>query len=802
MRVARSGGLIAHARTAFSWVRAAISQRIPILTAVAALTVASAAGWLFPIDAGLSALRAQLIQRAPSGQVAIVAIDAPSLRAAGEWPWRRSRYADVIQNLRNAGANVVGFDVDFSARSTPAEDLALRAALAQHSGTVVLPVFVQGDASSVSVPLAAFSDASVHGAVNIPVDADGIVRRYIRDLDVGGQTYGSLASVLAGQSATGARTFQIDYGIRADAIDVLSFEDVFRNTFDPARVRGKTILIGATALELGDEFATPTRPTMSGVFIHALALESILQQRALFSLSPLFAFLLAVGALLFLWPRSAAPLHLIVARHCGVLLLAVVGPFVLQRFAPIDANLGLVLAAQALAFWAHIRHELSRREAAIAFEREARLSHVAHHDPETQLANRLAMLNRLREHAGAEAGSVAVLVFGIDRFETLRGAIGYGRATSVVQRIAQSLVRYTGEAEVFHLSTSTLGQVLVSDGGWATGFEGLHVPIELDGQIIDAVLRVGVAFSEDGVSTGTLLERANIALDRARTARRDSMVFLDNRQEDPGLQLAIVSDITRGLAQGQFKLLYQPKAKADTLEITGVEALMRWRHPKYGDIAPDRFIAVAEETGAIDELTRWALRRAVTDGAKLTTAGVSPSISINISGRSLSDAAFREFAVHAAKHSKVRLCFEITETAIISDPQAALDSIRAFRSAGIAISVDDYGSGFSSLAYLREIAGDELKLDKSLISEVTTSARDRVILKSTIDLAHALKMKVVAEGVEDDLTRIALRALGCDLIQGYFVSKPLPLGLLYSLLRDGAAAGVALPESARLEQRS
>lgn len=771
-------------RSAATYAREVVLKRASVLIAILALAVASGTGLLFPIDAGLSALRAQLIQRAPTGQVAIVAIDTASLRAAGEWPWRRARYAEAINNLRNAGAVVIGFDVDFSARSTAAEDAALSAALADAAGSVVLPVFVQSD-SSLSAPIAAFSANSVHGAVNIPVDADGIVRRYIRGLEAGGRTYGSLASVLAGDP-NGGGTFQIDYGIRASEIDVFSFEDVLHNRFDPARVRGKSILIGATALELGDEFATPTHPTMSGVFIHAVAFESLVQQRALVSLAPPAVFLMAVTALLFLWPRGTAPLPVTVARHCGILLLAVIGPFVLQRFAPIDANLGLILAAQALAIWGHVRHELSRREAAIRFEREARLSHVAYHDPETQLPNRLSMLTRLRASTDAKTGFVAVLVFGIARFETLRGAIGYGRATRVVQLIAQSLVNYTGEAEVFHLSTSTLGQILTSEDGWATGFEGLHVPIEFDGQMVDTLLRVGVAFSQEGVSAETLLERANIALDRARAARRDSLAFQDNRQEDPGLQLAMVSDITRGLAQGQFRLLYQPKARAGTLESIGVEALMRWRHPKYGDIAPDRFIPVAEDTGAVHELTRWALRRAVTDGNRLVTAGVTTTISVNVSGRSLSDTAFRDFAVRAASQSKAGLCFEITETAIISDPAMALESIRAFRRAGIAISVDDYGSGLSSLAYLREISPDELKIDKSLIVDVTKSARDRVILKSTIDLAHALGMRVVAEGVEDDLTHAALLSLGCDSIQGYLISRPLPLGLLFNFLREKA----------------
>lgn len=761
-----------------------LARRAAFLVGCLALLVVNVTAAMAPLDNGLSALRAKLIQRASSGEIAIVAIDTESLRAAGTWPWPRERYATVIDNLRSAGVRIVGFDVDFSARSTGEQDAALRAALANSAGAVVLPVFVQPDSARISQPIEAFSDDTLFGAVNIPVDRDGVVRRYSRGLDDGEEYYASLASVLAADFGA-SNAFRIDYGIRTADIDVLRFEDVYRNNFDPALVRGKAILIGATALELGDEFATPTRPTLSGVFIHALAFESLVQRRTLVAFSPLAVLFLAVVTMAFLWPPARPrPLPATVARHCAVLLLVIVGPFVLQRAAPIDSNLGLVLAAQALALWAHIRHELAYREAALAFEREARLTHVAHHDPETQLPNRRAMLEHLQSRLHGGTGEVAALIFGIDRFETLRGAIGYGRANEAVRRIASELERYTGESRVFQLSPSTLGQVLVSQDGWATGFEGLRVPVEVEGQEIDVVLRIGAAFSEDGAYAEVLLERASIALDRARFARRDSIVFHEDNNEDPAFQLALVTNVSRGLEDNQFRLVYQPKARADSLEVEGVEALMRWRHPVYGEIAPDRFITVAEDTGAIDELTRWALQRAIADSAALSNQGLDVKISINISGHSLSDAAFRDFAVSMVKQSNAKICFEITETAIISDPTAALHSIHAFRRNGISISIDDYGSGLSSLAYLREIAGDELKLDKSLIASITTNGRDRVILKSTIDLAHALDMKVVGEGVEDQLTRTALRALGCDMLQGYLISRPLLLPDLVAFLRS------------------
>ena len=226
-----------------------------------------------PLDDTLGALRARALARAPSGSIVVVEIDSRSLREAEQWPWPRSNFAQAIHNLRVAGAGLIGFDVDFSARSSPEDDDALRNALGSDPGSVILPTFLQrgGDENT---PLAALSADSVLASVNIPIDADGRVRRYNSGILHGARYHASMASALSGAPYGDTSQFLIDYGIRAAAIDHLSFHDVLQGSFDPARVRGKTILIGATALELGDNFSTPASPTTPGVYIHALAYES------------------------------------------------------------------------------------------------------------------------------------------------------------------------------------------------------------------------------------------------------------------------------------------------------------------------------------------------------------------------------------------------------------------------------------------------------------------------------------------------------------------------------------------------
>jgi EAL domain-containing protein (putative c-di-GMP-specific phosphodiesterase class I) len=350
---------------------------------------------------------------------------------------------------------------------------------------------------------------------------------------------------------------------------------------------------------------------------------------------------------------------------------------------------------------------------------------------------------------------------------------------------------------VFHISTSVLGVVTTVCGeehkrfNRGEGLKGLDTSVSLDGQQIELVVRTGSAIAAAGSTAESLLEQATVALDQARFRGHRHVTYDAEHAADPQVQLALMSDIGRGLARGEFTLLYQAKASTHCGAIVGAEALMRWRHPVHGVISPDQFVTAAEETGAIDALTRWSLRQAIADQAVLRSLGVERTISINLSGRSLSSSEFCDFVIAETQKGAANLCLEITETGIIGDPVAAMASISTYRAAGIKISIDDYGSGLSSLAYLKQLMADELKLDKSLIRDIKTNSRDRLILKSTIDLAHGLGMSVVAEGIEDEASCALLTAMGCDCIQGYLVSRPVSLAEFASVCRARESADTA-----------
>jgi EAL domain-containing protein (putative c-di-GMP-specific phosphodiesterase class I) len=322
----------------------------------------------------------------------------------------------------------------------------------------------------------------------------------------------------------------------------------------------------------------------------------------------------------------------------------------------------------------------------------------------------------------------------------------------------------------------------------------LETTFEVEGTVIDIFLRIGAAEARgDSVSPDLLIERATQALNRA-TERNEHVVVYDEAVfGSPANNLALMSEMRQAVAAGDMVLHYQPKMTTRDAGIRSVEALCRWRHPDRGFIPPDLFIPIAEETGQIRGLTEWTLEQAIGDQARLRDQGHEVVVSLNISGRLLTDEAFRAHALRRVADSGARLCFEITETAVIQQPALATEAIAAFRAAGVAISIDDYGSGLSSLGYLKMLMADELKIDKSLISGVLDSQRDRLITKSTVDLAHGLGMSVVAEGVETEALGACLRLLGCDVIQGYWIAKALPLLELADFLDARAARALPIP---------
>ncbi|WP_309643020.1 EAL domain-containing protein [Phenylobacterium sp.] len=761
------------------------------------VAIASFGGVLAPIDDGLATLRFDMVRRAPSQTLTVVEIDAASLRAAGRWPWGRDRFARAIENLQAAGAKTVAFDVDFSTVSSPDADQRLKAAVNRQPGAVVLPTFIQRGANEAeagfieTAPLASLAADALVASVNVPVDRDGRVRRYSRGVASGEIYRPSMGSVLADAPFGATGMFLIDYGVRHDRIDHLSFNDVYEGRFDPNLVRGRTVLIGATALEIGDEFATPRAGTLPGVYIHALARESLLAARALHEFAPWLTFALGCLVILALVPNAKDPsLRKALRRQAAVLIVVVAAPVALQVAAPVSPSVAPLLLAQLMCLVWLVNVELQRRAAAIVREREAGLLHLAMHEPETGLPNRRALTAEIDTRlSGDAAPQMAVMAIGIDQYVATRSAIGYSHANQLVRLVAERAATQAGGVTVAHLSTSVLGLALTAETpeqlrAAVAAVAAIDHSFDVDSHVIDAFIRVGIAVRSHGEDARQLLEQATIALDGARARSARQVVFDRETFADPSANLALMSEMMAGLQAGDLLLYYQPKVEPGSGQVVGMEALVRWRHPVRGFIPPDAFIPTAEDTGAVRPLTEWVLRRALEDNERLRAAGFDLVMAVNISARLLADRDFREFAVGLVGDAAQGMCFEITESAVMDNTDEAMAAIAAYRAAGIKISIDDYGTGLSSLAYLKMIDADELKIDKALVTGLMSNRRDRLILKSTIDLAHSLGLSVVAEGVEDADVQGVLATMRCDVVQGYGVSRPIAYDQLLTFLQD------------------
>ncbi len=440
-------------------------------------------------------------------------------------------------------------------------------------------------------------------------------------------------------------------------------------------------------------------------------------------------------------------------------------------------------------------------------DRQQRVNHLAMHDHDTGMQNRLALEKSIA--ALMAEGPVAVAALGIDRFSHVRGAIGYGPSSALVREIGRRLTRALPTGAIARLSADTIAlafhaeDVESADDMIAYLLPYLEQPVSVGAATVDVALTTGLAlYPLHADNLELLVDRASIAMDQARAAKRRIAAFDAVQYGDPSANLSLMSEMLHALETNQMELHYQPKYDMRRSEVTGVEALIRWNHPVRGRLGPDLFIGMAEETGHIRALTDWVLRAAIEDQKRMAAQGHLLSVAINVSGRLVGDVEFADHALSLVRGACGPLCFEITETAVIDNPDVALAIIDRFSAAGVAISIDDYGSGLSSLGYLKQIRANELKIDKQFVLDLEKTANDALLIRSTIDLAHSLGLKVTAEGVETQTAMALLAGMGCDQSQGYFIARPMPLRALLDFMGAAAQNNDQPPEGAEFRAAS
>jgi diguanylate cyclase (GGDEF)-like protein len=431
--------------------------------------------------------------------------------------------------------------------------------------------------------------------------------------------------------------------------------------------------------------------------------------------------------------------------------------------------------------------------------RDAEARHAALHDDLTGLANRTALVRALDSAAAARRADgtpVAVVYLDLDGFKEVNDAFGHEAGDRLLQEVARGfesrceghlLARIGGDE--FAIVVSGPGAVKVAcDLGWRLiGF--VSEPFEIDGRVMSVGTSVGVAVADamDG-SAEELLRRADVAMYQAKQQGPNRLFVYDAvidtiRHE----RLEIADDLRRALKDDRLHLAYQPVLSAETRRIVAVEALLRWDRPGYGPLPPSVFVPIAEQSGLIDDLGRWTLRRACTDA----TAWPGIKVSVNVSPAQFRNPNFEYVVADVLKQAGLpasRLEIEVTESYFIVNPDQARKTIDAIRALGVTVALDDFGTGYSSIGYLRSFTFEKLKLDRSLIAGIAEDERVRRLVTSTIALAEALGLRVTAEGVETEDEAMLLKQAGCSEFQGFFFARPSSPETVSALLKNPSAS--------------
>ncbi len=426
--------------------------------------------------------------------------------------------------------------------------------------------------------------------------------------------------------------------------------------------------------------------------------------------------------------------------------------------------------------------------------REQKINHQLRYNSLTNLPNRYSMLETLEALCAGDSQGCTLIHLDIRRTKTVNDTLGYDTGNLMIKEVGKRLSDLNKEKMIFHLGADEFAVILMTTDQmqavtWCKNVEKfLDPPLCGEGVMLHLQVHAGVASAPmDAKDAQLLLQKADTALSHSKRAMIAFLPYKAEMDADAGRTLSLVNDLKIAIEGDQLQLFYQPKLDINTGVVRDLEALIRWHHPEDGMIPPDAFIGIAEQTGQIDALTRWVIREAARQYNAWVAEGLTLSIAVNISAENLKNQNFttelqeiwQEFSLPMDA-----LALEITESAVVSDPVSAIGMLCDIQDQGIKLSIDDYGTGYSSLAQLKQLPVDELKIDRSFVDKVYSDPDDQIIVRSTIRMAHDMGLSVVAEGIEDAETLEWLEEQGCDKAQGYFISRPAPAAEMSQWLKE------------------
>lgn len=746
------------------WHRFRAAPRVRIMTyAVLAAVLCGATGFLEPLDDFARNIRYSLRYVKADGSIVVVGIDQKSAeQLGGKYPWPRSVDTKLIEALKRAGVGKIVFDRAFADHDTPSQDRAFIETLKRYRGDVFLGSGVlnatKGDLQSTLFPAAAYVPHVEIATFMQRTNPIGQVSKlYTENPQFPGQ-YRAISAVLAGTKAGAPLLYRPDFSIRRETIPTVSAGDVILNKVGRAELYGKDVIVGLNETAFGDSHYLPGQGRAQGVYGHVIGAQTLKSGIPVDLAWPLAVILAAVSAALLL--RTSKVL-ISSAVAVGTISLLLAGPLLLDgRLISVDVAPALLLFGIVIVQHARLRlgwrksrtHETSGLPNVIALR-------------EMKSSNACALIAARIDNHAAITASFARDVEPLIASEIV-GRLKIGDVATEV---------YQGDEGVYYLLSPITNPVLLGDH-----LDGLHALFSQPIRVGERQIDVAMTFGVDNVPTRAMSSRIGSALLSAEDARAQGMrwkIYDDLRNADAAWKLSLGSEIDRGLDAGEFWLAYQPKLDLRTNVIVGAEVLVRWTHPERGAISPLEFIAAAERDHRIERLTRYVFERAIGD-AKRLGRDTSLSLAINVSVPVLRQPHFYSYVIDLITESGLRpakFTLEITESVFLSvDDTVVVDNLRRLRAAGLGISIDDFGTGFSTLESLQRVPANEVKIDQTFVKALTERTADRIIVDSIIKMAQGLSRTVVAEGVETAEALADLTALGCDQAQGFYIGRPQP----------------------------
>jgi EAL domain-containing protein (putative c-di-GMP-specific phosphodiesterase class I)/CHASE2 domain-containing sensor protein len=727
-----------------------------------------------PLEDVLRTGRNAIHERQASGDVVIVAIDNKSLEAQPDWPWPRRRFAALIDELNELGAAEIAFDLGFSTRSDPSDDRRLAEAIERARGKVVLPVrMVRDPISGRRVDVLPAPDIRRHATlanIYVQYNFQSKVWKLSYATHSAGTVYPALPAHLAGRSGRPEEQYTIDYSTRLDSIPIISAVDLLEGRIERGRIAGKRLIVGTTATEISKTYFVPGSGQAPEVYLHVLGAETLMRGRPveLGWLMPLVAVLALLAVYQFAanrWVARAA----VGAGMVVVFALPFVAEARLVFFDSVPAMASLLIVAVHRS-WTDFRQSYRARGLT---------------NPVSGLPN----LNALRE---VDVPDMTLVAARVHNFAEINSALAQEAEKILVDQIVARLgigfsgaTVYQGDEGIFAWLIERRDMIELGDQ-----LEALHAlcrtPVAVAGVHVDLVVTFGADAGDRPLPAR--IGSALVAADEAAVEGLRWKEFDAAKLKDAAWKLSLLGRLDTAIDSGEMWVAYQPKLDLATRRIIGAEALVRWTHPEKGEISPAEFIPAAEQHNRIERLTAHVLEDAVRAAASINARGVEFDIAVNLSARLLDGFDIVGQIRHLlAKHRLParKLTLEVTESAAMGSGDRSFQVLERLRALGVNIAIDDYGTGFSTLEYLKKIPATEIKIDRGFVRMIDRSHSDKLMVNSTIQLAHSLGRKVVAEGVESAEILEALAAMGCDDAQGYFIGRPMKLrALLRQLIRE------------------